>query len=76
MHMEQSLVGKVLSSCVMAPPMDGLFSTMWTLKPLSEVHGGLDPGDAAADHDHGADLAGHHAPALEAAWTEAMVASR
>ena len=25
-HMEQSLVGKVLSSCAMEPPMAGLFS--------------------------------------------------
>ena len=27
MHMEQSLVGKVLSSMVMTPPMEGFFST-------------------------------------------------
>jgi len=29
-HMEQSLVGKVLSNCAMAPPIAGLFSTRWT----------------------------------------------
>ena len=31
MHIEQSLVGKVLSSCAMWPPRAGDFSTRWTL---------------------------------------------
>ena len=35
MHIEQSLVGKVLSSWAMAPPMVGLLSTRYTLKPDS-----------------------------------------
>ena len=32
-HMAQSLVGKVLSSWDMTPPMPALFSTMWTKNP-------------------------------------------
>ena len=34
MHIEQSIVGKVLSSCAILPPMLGDFSTRYTLKPL------------------------------------------
>ena len=34
-HIEQSLVGKVLSSWVIIPPMVGDFSTRLTLYPLS-----------------------------------------
>ena len=33
MHIEQSLVGKVLSSCAIFPPMVGARSTRKTLKP-------------------------------------------
>ena len=33
-HMAQSLVGKVLSSCAILPPMLGDFSTRCTLKPI------------------------------------------
>src|SRR4030067_980061 len=35
MHMAQSLVGKVLSSCAITPPMLGCFSTRETLYPGS-----------------------------------------
>src|SRR4030042_3470669 len=35
MHVEQSLVGKVLSSCAIAPPIDGLLSPRDTLNPAS-----------------------------------------
>ena len=33
-HMAQSLVGKVLSSCAILPPTLGNFSTKYTLKPI------------------------------------------
>ena len=33
--MLQSIVGKVLSSCAMTPPMLGVRSTRWTFVPLS-----------------------------------------
>src|SRR4030042_168837 len=35
MHIEQSFVGKVLSSCAILPPMLGVFSTRWAIIPLS-----------------------------------------
>ena len=35
MHMAQSFVGKVLSSCVIVPPMESPRSTMYTLNPAS-----------------------------------------
>src|SRR5512136_2922924 len=35
MHIEQSFVGNVLSSWAILPPMLGVFSTMWTIIPLS-----------------------------------------
>src|SRR3989339_1048604 len=35
MHMEQSFVGNVLSSCAMWPPMEGLFSPKWTSQQRS-----------------------------------------
>src|SRR5450759_5002158 len=34
-HIAQSLVGKVLSSAAMCPPIAGSFSTRYTLKPAS-----------------------------------------
>ena len=34
MHIEQSIVGKVLSNCAILPPMLGLFSTKYTFSPL------------------------------------------
>src|SRR4030042_2692628 len=34
MHIAQSPVGKVLSSCAMTPPMLGCFSTRYTLNPM------------------------------------------
>src|SRR5512135_2262874 len=34
-HMEQSPVGKVLSSMTIVPPIDESFWTIWTLSPLS-----------------------------------------
>src|SRR5271157_834224 len=36
MHKLQSLVGKVLSSWAIRPPMDGVFSTRYTLNPNSD----------------------------------------
>src|SRR5512136_1441006 len=35
MQIEQSFVGNVLSSWAILPPMLGVFSTMWTIIPLS-----------------------------------------
>src|SRR5512137_1357818 len=37
MHMEQSLVGKVLSSCAMWPPIDGSRSMRWTWIPCAAM---------------------------------------
>ena len=51
--MEQSLVGKVLSSCAMVPPMAGELSSRCTLKPgVGQVQRGLDAGDTGAHHQH------------------------
>ena len=52
MHIEQSLVGKVLSSCAILPPMVGAFSTRIDLEARrGEIERGLDAADPAAD-DH------------------------
>ena len=54
-HIAQSFVGKVLSSCAMCPPMADLFSTRYTLKPdFGQIERGLHPRDAAADDHHSA----------------------
>ena len=51
-HMEQSLVGKVLSSWAIWPPMLGAFSTRYTLKPaVRKIEGGLNTADPSTD-DH------------------------
>ena len=51
-HMEQSLVGKVLSSWAMCPPMLGPFFDQIDLKTgRGQVQRGLDSADAAAN-DH------------------------
>ncbi len=51
MHWEQSRVGKVSESWIIWPPMEGDRSTRMTSKPgVARSKGGLDTGDAAADH--------------------------
>ena len=55
-HMAQSLVGKVLSSWAMCPPMADLAFDQVDLEAgLGQVERGLHAGDAAADDHHGAD---------------------
>ena len=52
MQAEQSMVGKVLSSLAMTPPMVVCFSTMVTLRPgVGQVESGLDAGHPAADDE-------------------------
>ena len=56
--MEQSLVGKVLSSWAMRPPMEGSRSTRWTWSPwFARSSAAWQPATPAADHD---DAGGHH----------------
>ena len=48
-HMAQSLVGKVLSSCAMTPPMAGPRSAKYTLMPaIGEIEGSLHTADTAS----------------------------
>ena len=53
MHIEQSLVGKVLSSCAILPPMVGRLLHQVDLEAGGgQVERGLDAADAAADDHH------------------------
>ena len=53
MHMEQSLVGKVLSSMAMWPPMSRLTLDEVDMDAVRrDIEGGLDTGNARPDHDN------------------------